>query len=113
MTVCHSHEPIDKPVEVRTRLVLDYSIADIRSYSESLKPSSLEFMVRAIHACLGLLEGLRGPDADSSGKLEKNLTGLTGLFWLIFEISPLRNEISLAQAILRIKIRHLSHISGI
>jgi hypothetical protein len=49
----------------------------------------------------------------ASGKLEKNLTGLTGLFWLIFEISPLRNEISLAQAILRIKIRHLSHISGI
>jgi hypothetical protein len=27
---------------------------------------------------------------------KKNLSGLASLFWLIFEISPLRNEISLA-----------------
>jgi hypothetical protein len=44
------HEPIDKPVEVRTQCVLAHSMADIQSYSESLKSSSLEFMGGTIHA---------------------------------------------------------------
>ena len=65
-------EPIDNPVEVRTRCFLTHNIADTQSCLVSLRSSSLEFMGRVVHASARVrvlkLEGLRGPEAECAAR---------------------------------------------